>query len=164
VIPELCRPFPVSRASQGASFLVQATEAERRALAARMDLPAIAALSCEWVLRPDGKAAFYAEGKLRSSITQVCVVTLEPFPVEVAEDFSVRFVPEGEESEEIDLEAVDEVPYSGASIDLGEATCEQLALALDPFPRAPGVADAVEPQGEDPSGAFAPLARIRRPQ
>ena len=28
----------------------------------------------------------------------------------------------------------------GATIDLGEATVEQLALALDPFPRKPGIA------------------------
>ena len=58
---------------------------------------------------------------------------------------------------------IDEIPYEGDRIDLGEATVEQLALGLDPFPRRPGVraaprrstdadsAPAAEPAADHPS-------------
>jgi uncharacterized metal-binding protein YceD (DUF177 family) len=90
------------------------------------------------------------------------VVTLEPFATEVAEEFSVRFVPEDQLSEELDIEAEDEIPYAGATIDLGEATAEQLALALDPFPRRPGVEFLEDEEAAD-DGPFAALARRPRP-
>jgi hypothetical protein len=47
-------------------------------------------------------------------------------------------------------------------IDLGEATTEQLALALDPFPRKPGA--EIPPEAKEaPEGPFAALGRIRKP-
>ncbi|MGI4747246.1 MAG: DUF177 domain-containing protein, partial [Janthinobacterium lividum] len=79
---------------------------------------------------------------LAARLTRTCVVTLEEFPVVVAEQFMVRFVPAepGDEQAdvELDLDADDDVPYDGTTIDLGEAAIEQLALALDPYPRKPG--------------------------
>ncbi len=55
----------------------------------------------------------------------------------------------------------DELPYEGGVLDLGEAAAEQLALALEPYPRAPG--EEIEPR-EDASGQrpFAGLASLRR--
>ena len=95
-------------------------------------------------------------------LRQSCVVSLEDFDSELAERFSVRFVPEGRESPELDLEADDEITYQGASIDLGEAASEQLALALDPFPRKPGA--ELQSVGDGPSGgAFAALGKLRPP-
>ena len=44
-------------------------------------------------------------------------------------------------------------------LDLGEAASEQLALALDPFPRKPGAALPGEMQ-EPEEGAFAGLDRL----
>ena len=67
------------------------------------------------------------------------------------------------ESDELDLEAEDEIPYEGTSIDLGEAASEQLALALDPFPRKPG-AELPGSVGPHESGAFAALAKLLPPQ
>ena len=54
--------------------------------------------------------------------------------------FQLRFVPVGAESDDTDPESEDEIPYAGGVLDLGEAAAEQLALALDPFPRKPGAA------------------------
>ena len=87
------------------------------------------------------------------------MVTLDEFPQEIGEDFAVRFVPAGTESDE-DPESEDEIPYESGLIDLGEATIEQLALALDPYPRKPGAAlpEEAEPEDESP---FAALARLR---
>ena len=73
--------------------------------------------------------------------------------------FDAMFVPEDEVREELGPDDIDEIPYSGGTIDLGEAAAEQLALALDPYPRIDGAA-MPDFDGED-TGPFAALARRR---
>jgi uncharacterized metal-binding protein YceD (DUF177 family) len=90
---------------------------------------------------------------------RTCVITLEDFETEMTEALAIRFVPAGTETEEIDPEAEDEIPYGGKTIDLGEAAAEQLALALEPYPRKPGAALAEEPAA--PANPFAALGRLR---
>ncbi len=153
---ELSRPFPVDRTGEGIRFDVEAKPAEREAVARRMGLVSIASLTCSFELKREPGHVMRANGALRADVVQTCVVTLEPFEAVVAEDFTVRFVPEGQESEEVDIESEDEVPYAGGVIDLGEATSEQLALALDPFPRRPG-AELPEEEVEQAEGPFAAL-------
>ncbi len=136
---ELHRPLPAARIRpEGEERLVEASGAECAALATRFGLPAIRALTCRFRLRPLTGGAIAATGALRAEVVQVCVVSLEAFPATVAEDFAVRFVPAGTERDDPDPEAVDEIPYSADRLDLGEAAAEQLALALDPYPRKPG--------------------------
>jgi len=136
--PELYRPIRVSRiAADGIEVVVETSEAERAALAARMGLPAIMALAGRFDLVRESSGIVAATGRLTAVVVQTCVVSLEDFEQEIAEDFAVHFVPEGTESDDPDPESVDEIPYAGDSIDLGEATAEQLALSLDPYPRRP---------------------------
>ena len=71
-------------------------------------------------------------------------------------------MPDGTEAEDDDPEAPDDIPYGGGSIDLGEAAAEQLALALDPYPRRPGAVLAETTAAADRS-PFAALARLQRP-
>ncbi|MBW4091749.1 MAG: DUF177 domain-containing protein, partial [Proteobacteria bacterium] len=118
---------------------VEANPDECAALARRFGLPAIHALACRFRLRPLAGGAIAADGVLRAEIVQVCVVSTDDFPASVREDFTVHFVPAGTEDDDPDPESIDEIPYAGDRIDLGEAAAEQLALALDPFPRKPGV-------------------------
>jgi len=157
--PEMQRLFAIARIGAGTNFCVESTAEERAALAARMRIVSIEALTCHFDLRRDVGDAIEAAGVLRARVTQICVVSLEPFEAAIEEDFAVRFVPAGTESEEIDLEAPDEVGYEGGVLDLGEAASEQLALALDPFPRKPGVElSGAATQGED--SAFAALSKL----
>ena len=116
---------------------MEASPAECDALARRLGLPAIRALTCRFRLRPQAGGAIAATGTLRARVVQVCVATLEEFAATVAEEFAVRFVPAGTEQDDPDPESVDEIPFSGGRLDLGEAAAEQLALALDPYPRKP---------------------------
>ena len=137
-----------------------ATKAECAALAERMAIPAIASLSCHFRLSPSQGGVILAEGTLRARVTQICVVSLEPFTNIVAEDFRVRFVPEGTPIDDDDPESDDLLPYAGNTIDLGEAAAEQLGLALDPFPRNPASelpAAATEPL----EGPFAALLKFK---
>jgi uncharacterized metal-binding protein YceD (DUF177 family) len=89
------------------------------------------------------------------------VVSLEEFETLTEERFRLRFVPAGRESDDDDPDSDDEIAYTGATIDLGEAAAEQLALALDPYPRKP---DAVLPDAasEPLDLPFAALARPPR--
>jgi uncharacterized metal-binding protein YceD (DUF177 family) len=156
--PELSRPFAVDRMGEATRTIVEASDAEREAVARRLGVPSVASLVCRFHLRRWEGATVQAEGSLHARVTQTCVVSNDEFDTEISEDFEVRFVPEGMEAEEVDLEAPDEIPYAGAVIDLGEATTEQLALALDPFPKKPGA--EIPPDAQDaPAGPFAVLAR-----
>ncbi len=159
--PEFHRPVPVERiGAAGIEQRVEADPAEREAVARRLGVPAVAALSCRFRLSRAPGGVILAEGRLEALITRVCVVSLDEFETAVAEDFRVRFVPPGLEGDEIDPDSDDEIPYDSAEIDLGEAAVEQLALTLDPYPRKPG-AELSEPEPPPPEGPFAVLRRGR---
>lgn len=124
-----------------------ADEAARAALAARFGLPGIAHLRGVFTLWHERGGIIAAKLSMQARVTQTCVVTLEPFGAKLAEESDLRFVPareevkEGEEEEDVtpeSLDGPDEIPYTNEIIDLGEALAEQLALALDPYPRKPG--------------------------
>ncbi len=152
--PEISRPVPLGRIGAGGLEQdVEASAAECRALARRLQLPAVVSLSCRFRLSPPLDGLVAAEAELRAEVTQLCVVSLEPFEAVVSERFSLRFVPEGAEQDDIDPEAPDEVGYAGRVLDLGETAAEQLALALDPYPRMPGLAPPPpldEPEAANP--------------
>jgi uncharacterized metal-binding protein YceD (DUF177 family) len=146
MIPEFSRPQPRARIpSAGLDTTVEATPAECAALATRLRLPAVRRLTCRFRLRPGPGDAVAAEGWLAALVTQTCVVSLDDFDAAVAEHFTLRFVPAGTESNDIELETEDEIPYTNDTIDLGETATEQLALALDPWPRKP---DATLPDAD----------------
>lgn len=135
---ELHRPLIIDRVGpEGMEVEVLATAAECAALAGRIQVPEVRALSCRFRLSPLGGGTLLAEGHLLARTLRVCVVTLESFEAVTEERFRLRFVPEGQESDDDDPESDDEIPYRGAEIDLGEASAEQFALALDPYPRKP---------------------------
>lgn len=160
--PELYRPVATETIGpEGLSVLVETNEAERAALAKRFGLPAIRALRCRFDLRGLSGGTFVAGGHLEASLVQVCVVSLEEFDATLAERFVVHFVPEGCLSDDPDPESADEIAYERGVIDLGEATAEQLALALDPYPRRHGAAVAGQEE-TGPANPFAALAALRR--
>ena len=179
--PEFSRRIPIARIGAGGmEQVIEASGAECRALAERLQLPAVASLTCRFQLVAPLHGEIAAEAELRAEVTQVCVVSLEPFEATVAERFALRFVPataagaasEAADEDAIDLAAPDELAYAGDSIDIGEAAAEQLALALDPYPRMPGIApdlalasegEAADMPGETPGQPhpFAALARLR---
>ena len=154
---ELSRLVAVDRLP--ATLMIEATAVECAALAVRLGIPDVLRLSCRFVLK--GRGAFVqAEGTLAADVVQSCVVSLEPVEQVVSEMFVIRFVPSGRESDDADPEAPDEIPYEGGTIDLGEAAAEQLALALDPYPRLPEA--ELHPAATDDGGsAFGSLSALR---
>ncbi len=167
--PEFPRPFLLERIGPtGFDITLTANAEECAALARRMHLPAIQALRCRFRLHPLHRGLVVAEGQLRASIVQLCVVSLDEFSTELADDFTLHFVPAGTEDEDPELDSIDQTPYNGAILELGEAAAEQLALGLDPYPRKPGItlaegdADVASEGPTQIANPFARLADLRR--
>jgi hypothetical protein len=162
VTPELHRPVAPDRVGgAGLHCTVEATADECAALAQRMNLPAVLSLSCRFHLEREPGGTLMARGHLVARVVQTCVLSLDDFIATVEERFEVRCVAAGTESDDPDPEAQDEFIYAEGVIDLGEAATEQFALALDPYPRAPG---AVLPdiEGEPEPYPLAGLEALRR--
>ena len=162
--PELHRTIAVDRVGPaGLDVTVEATADELTALAHRMGLPAVLSLTCALHLHRDAADRLVARGRLHAQVMQTCVISLEDFPATVDERFTVLFVPAGEETEDDDPSTPDEISYENGMIDLGEAAAEQLALALDPYPRAPG-AELPDSANDPEDHQFAALAALKRLQ
>ncbi len=162
--PELSRPLAVDAVGPaGLTVEVRASAAECAALTRRMDIPTVLDLLCRFRLTAIPGAALLAEGHLQARVVRLCVVTLEEFETLTEERFRLRFVPAGREADDDDPESDDEIAYTGAAIDLGEAAAEQLALALDPYPRKPDVVlpEAANDPADPPFAALAQLPRRR---
>ena len=151
---------------------IVANDGECAALAEVFRLPGMAELSGDFILtsaKTHG-GVIDAELRLRARVMQTCVITLEPFDTVVQEIAQLRFVPatnlhEDAEIAELSpeaLEAPDEIPYAGEVIDLGATLAEQLALALDPYPRKPG-AELPAAAGGSAGNPFAVLAERNKP-
>jgi uncharacterized metal-binding protein YceD (DUF177 family) len=167
--PEFSRTLPMSAVGpEGRSHSLRATPEECAALAARFGIPAVESLKAELQLKEESSGAIRVRGQLRAKVVQLCVVTLEPFKQVVEDRLDLRFLPARAELSD-DPEGPDEIETEYGTMQLGEAVAEQLSLALDPYPRAPGaelppMEDADEAAEEAPvrPNPFASLARLKK--
>ena len=170
---EFSRPIRVEQVPTGGMEMdLEAKPAERAALAERFGLVSIDSLKAHVRLKAiAGGAIIRVDGRLSASVVQTCVVSLEPLPAEVEDGFSLTFggAEPDQVGAEIELSIDDEDPpdpIENGSIDVGEVVAEHLALALDPFPRKPGIAfeggDEPTPEEEKRPSPFAALAQLRK--
>jgi len=146
-----------------------ADDAERAAVAKRLDLASIGRLEAHVCLERTGDVV-RAKGRLLASLDQSCVVTGEPVAAHIDEPFAILFVPEPESGgpdDEIELGEADcdTVFHDGAAIDLGGALADTLALSLDPYPRSAGADAALKEAGvlsEEQASPFAVLAGLKK--
>ena len=158
---------------EGQTVTIEAAPAEREALASFYDLPAVAALTATLRLEPWGRGGAHVTGAVHGALTQICVVSLEPFPAIVDEAVDVRFAPEtASESrpqsanEPLTLSLADEDepdPIIDGKIDLGALAAEFFALGLDPYPRKPGATFEESTESEPADSPFSALAKRAKP-
>lgn len=160
---ELQRWIPV-RQSEGRSIEIEASDAEREALARRFGLVSVNSLSASLFLARKGEEV-KATGHLKAAIVQSCAVSGDDLPAAIDEELEFVFVPAKDDhtpDEEVELQAseLDEIAYEGDRFDLGEAVAQSLALAIDPFATGPD-ADRVRqevgleaPEKENPFAAL----------
>jgi hypothetical protein len=139
----------------------------REAIAKAAGLAALPRLEAGFDLSRQGVEGLRLAGRVRATVTQHCVVTLEPIESEVEEAVDLVFVPEGAASADatvlpaMDAEDPPETLRNG-TVDLGAVATEFLLLGIDPYPRKPDAVFDAPPAG-DPSGhPFAALAALKK--
>ena len=171
---EFSRVFKLSELTgEAARQRLTATAAERAAVASRLGLLDMMALEANLVLRRGPVAGTYiVAGRVTAGIVQACVVTLAPVESRLEADFETVYAADALAAAEGagaadggDAAEAPEIVVDGR-IDLGEEVVQQLACAIDPYPRAAGA--EIDPRwrregDETPdSGPFAALAKVRR--
>lgn len=158
----------------GLAFTLVADERERVAIADFCEVETVDMLEADLEVsrwRGDGVRV---RGRLRASLQQRCVVTLEPVAQAIDEPVERKLLwpdsrltlPPHDEGGELVVDAEGDDPpemIDGEKIDLWAIILETLVLAIDPWPRAPGAELAAT--GDDADGAAArpsPFAALER--
>ncbi len=160
---------------EGVDVTVIADAGERAALARIDGLRSLDNLVGRFRVSREGPRGLRATGTVEASVSQTCVVTLEPFGSGIVMPVDVRFVPEDHvrtlaarrsQAEAANGDAANEEDLPDAivngTIDLGALTAEFLALAIDPYPRKPdAVFEEPMPRAADRDDSpFAVLGRL----
>ena len=155
---------------------LEADDRERVALARLWSVESVDSFSADLKIRRWKKDGVKIIGEVRATVTQSCVVTLEPVKSDILEEIDQIFVPEGSalarlpQNEEgeilIDPEGPD-LPdvFVGDTIDVGDVAAEFAAMGIDAYPRKPGVTfeapqTEVAPEEKKPS-PFAVLKNLK---
>jgi uncharacterized metal-binding protein YceD (DUF177 family) len=146
------------------SQTIQASPDECAALTQRFGLSAMTNLNASVQLYRLADSDFIrVDGRFEADVVQICVVTLESFPSHVEDSFSADFSNGDADFTEFAPEIVVDIdeepvePIVDGIIDIGELVSQYLSLALDPYPRAPGV--SLDAAWESPDGkALSPFA------
>ena len=125
-----------------------ASPEERAALAERFQILAVDELTSHVRVERETDGWYRVRGSLQARVVQECVRTLAPVPEEIDEPVALRVTTDPDfdpDAEDADLTSGDEVEYvAGEELDVGELLAQQLALALNPYPRS----DTETPDGE----------------
>ena len=167
--PEFSRPERVDTVSERERVVeVEARPAEREALARRFDLLGVERLQASFTVRRE-PAGLTARGRVTADVVQACSITGEPVGSHVDEQADLLFVAagavgSGDAEVELSADALDTIIFEGTKSDRGAAAAETMALALDPFPRAPGAERALREAGvlsEEEARPLGALAGLR---
>lgn len=167
------RPFDTRRL--GAAPMretVVASDEERQAIAQFLGILSVERLEVPLVVEPWSGQGLRIEGRLIADVAQACIVTLEPVPQRINEPFERMFLPASARrveprnvaEAEVIVHFDEEDPpdtLDGPMLDLGAIVVEQLALALEPYPRAEGAA-LPEEVAASPSQSESPFAGLAR--
>ena len=155
---------------RGRSEALTPDAAAREAIGRYLDVESVANLDLAANVTPWKRDGVRVEGTIEADIVQACVVSLEPVESRLRERFEAILVPEGSRlaaprtgDAELLLDADGDDPpetFEGDTIDLAAVWLEHMALAIDPFPRAPG-AKLAETGTDERRSPFAALAALK---
>lgn len=161
--------------NEATPFELIPTDAQCKAIAADIDVPALRKIRFTGTLAPLGKKDWELKARLGATVTQECVVTLAPVTTRIEEEVIRHWVaalvttpgaPDGDEVEMPDDVTVEPLT---PEVDLGEVLVEALALALPLYPRAEGASlnkqnfaePGITPMTDEAARPFAGLAGLR---
>lgn len=167
----------------GGQYDLTASPGQRASVAQRLGVLEVKALTAHFAVKMGAGGIVRVAGNVHAAVVQACVVSLAPVPATIDEEIDVAYIaaerltrkkhkdPDEEEVVGLDSEDPPEVAEDGR-IDLGDLAVTQLALVLNPYPRAPGVAfdpataglKASDDGDAEPAGPFAALAKLKKTQ
>ncbi len=166
--PEFPRVIDLARLRDATEFPfdIAPKEAESQAIARLMDARSVRKMRFAGRLTPLARGGWRLDGRLGATVTQTCVVTLEPVTTRVDQDVRRLYLPDAspagadvilspDEDEEID-------PLPDR-LDIGLVAVEALALALPAYPRKEGASLTENGYGAEDEVVkpFAALAALR---
>ncbi len=191
---EFSFPIEIERIpTAGGQYDIAASADALARVATRLAVTEMKALRASFAVKVGAGGIVHVKGKVHAELVQACVVTLAPVPSVIDEEVDASFItpdraarnakkakadPENEEVINLEAEDPPEVAEDGR-IDLGDLAVIQVALVLDPYPRAPGVSfdaaqwpisarrkgsEASEEAPEEGQGPFAALAKLKKNQ
>lgn len=154
------------------SFNLTPDAAELTLLAEDLDIPNIQKLRFEGTLEFNDTGTLTLLADLGATVTQSCVVSLEPVKTRIDTEITRRFVPDLDITEEEHQMLPDDDENTDPlmpQIDLGLVLLESVALNLPDFPRIPGAelkqktftAPGVTPLTDEDAKPFASLAALK---
>jgi uncharacterized metal-binding protein YceD (DUF177 family) len=165
--------FELARLSErGVELSLLPDASERARIAAWLGALALPRLAATIRLARSDDDLYRYEAEFTAEVVQACVVTLEPVPSvhsgEVTRRDRVAAKPSRrpQRAVEIDLTDDEEAPevLSSSLLDVAAPLLEELALMLDPYPRASGVAfEAPKDEPKAIESPFAVLAKLKVP-
>jgi uncharacterized metal-binding protein YceD (DUF177 family) len=152
---------------------IEADRAAREGMAELADLREILSARASFDVTVTSGGRVHVVGQVRARIGQICVVTLDPLETEIDEAIDLEFAPPDQipkladlvdEAEEGEADIPDPPePIVGGVIDLGRLATDALFLAIDPYPRKPGVVFEPKLEAADPNDhPFAALKALKR--
>jgi len=159
-LPPIERFYDLNRLSEaGYETTITAGPAERQKLAEWAEVVGVNTFEGQVSLRRTGPSRFAYAAHLEAEITQACTVTLEPVSSHISMEFTRRLHLVPHVKKMIDLSGElspaageDEVPeeIDNSRYDLAAPLLEEFLLAIDPYPRAPGVAFSAPADADEP--------------
>lgn len=168
--PPLQKSYDLSSLSQGGGEVVlTADEGTRAKLAAFAGVEEIRSFTARIDLKRPAPDRFLLGYTLDADIVQACVVTLEPVESRIALAFERELrlvhirhrkvaVPESVEPAEGQDEGPEDI--DNPVYDLAGPILEEFVLAIDPYPRAPGV--EFSPPAEADAAADSPFSVLKK--
>jgi uncharacterized metal-binding protein YceD (DUF177 family) len=147
----------------------EATEAERASVGSALDVVACKRLVARYTIEPLDHGRFRLSGSVDVTVTQTCVVTLDEIERKYSAPLEVELWPAealaGDDEDEavIDPLGDDHEPIEDGRIDAGRIVYEELAGAIDPYPRSDGASfDWEDREGAARTHPFAALEKLKR--
>lgn len=152
----------------GTSIRFDASAEALAQLAEDLGLAGVEHVHGELDVRHKGREGALLEGRVQASLSQTCVVSFAPVPSTLDEPVSLIYAPLAEpdapsatpasEGHEID----DTEPLMDGLIPVGAALRDTIALAIDPYPHAPGVDVGTADTPDNPElSPFAVLKQLK---
>lgn len=134
-------------------YVLEASDKELQALAKRFGVEKIHYLKANLTVCPDEIVRII--GKVEALTRRECVISLSKFDEKMVEEFEVLYAdnPPTDSDEIIDI-------IDKGRIHLGEIVTEQYGLALNPFPKKPGVENPYQELEREKQHPFANLKTI----